>query len=59
MTPDQSDNTVPEPEEQEGRPPREDGQVSETSQADLEIGGADATDKSTGTAADHADQPGD
>ena len=47
------------PTQPEHEPQDQDGQVSETSQVDLEIGGADATDKSTGTAADHADQPRD
>jgi hypothetical protein len=35
----------------------QDGQFSEMAQPEQEAGGADATDKSTGTDADHADQP--
>jgi hypothetical protein len=37
---------------------QQDGQISEMAQTTFETGGADATDKSTGTAADRADQPG-
>jgi hypothetical protein len=36
----------------------QDGQVSEMARPEPMAGGADATDKSTGTAPDHADQPG-
>ena len=35
----------------------EEGQVSETDQPEPAAGGADATDKSTATAPDEADQP--
>ena len=35
----------------------EQGQVSETSRPEPAAGGADATDKSTGTAPERADQP--
>ena len=59
MTSDQSDSNVHESKEREGWRHQEDGQISETTQANLEIGGAEATDKSTGTAADRADQPRD
>jgi hypothetical protein len=38
-------------------PQAEEGQVSETSRPEPAVGGADATDKSTGTAPGQADQP--
>ena len=40
------------------RSDEQEGQVSESAKPEPEAGGADATDKSTGTAPDRADQPG-
>lgn len=40
------------------KPTEDEGQVSEASLTAGEQGGADATDKSTGTAPGRADQPG-
>jgi hypothetical protein len=45
-------------ERREGRQERHEGQVSELADPGPEAGGADATDKSTGTAPDRADEPG-
>jgi hypothetical protein len=43
--------------DEEARREQQEGQVSETDQPEPAVGGADATDKSTGTAPDQADQP--
>jgi hypothetical protein len=58
MAKDDRDRPVNESEkDQADQRQEQDGQVSEMAQPEPVAGGADATDKSTGTAADRADQP--
>jgi hypothetical protein len=54
------DESRPEHESQdeEARQEQQEGQVSELADPGPEAGGADATDKSTGTAPDRAGEPG-
>ncbi len=57
MTTDDSTRPEHQAPDEEARREQQEGQVSETAKPEPAAGGADAPDKSTGTAPDRADQP--